>query len=131
MGLHGYFETEIFRWELEDAELDRVTLGEDCAHWFKAGLRAAAVTGEPVQEDWGWVLPVTLEGQKLWLMLQKWHSTERGWHVWIESRGALAWLWRQRSHTAAVRLRELVQRLLTDETRVSGLRWVESVDALD
>jgi hypothetical protein len=131
MSLHGYFETEIFRWELEDAEVDRVTLGEDCARWFKSGLRAPAVAGEPVQEDWGWALPTTLEGQQLWLMLQKWHSTERGWHVWIEPKGAFSWLWRQRSRAAAVRLRDLVERLLMDETRVSGLRWVESVEALD
>ena len=131
MGLHGYFETEMFRWELEDADVDRVILGEDCAEWFKSGLRTAGVSGEPVQEDWGWVMPVTLEGQPLWFMLQKWHSTQLGWHVWIEPKGMRSWLSSKRSQAAAVLLRDLVHRLLTDDTRVSQLRWVESVEALE
>ena len=129
--LHGYFETEMFRSELEDADVDRVILGEDCVRWFESGVRLTATTGEPIQEDWGWVLPVTLEGQQLWLMLQKWHTTELGWHVWIESRGIRSWLSRKRSQAAAGLLRELVHRLITAERRVSKLRWVESVEALD
>ena len=76
------------------------------------------------------MLPVTLEGQNLWLMLQKWHGTERGWQVWIEARGIRSWLSRKQSHRAAARLRELVHQLLMD-TRVKNLRWVASVEALE
>lgn len=122
--LHGYFETELFRSQLDDAELDRVVLGSDCADWFKSRLVGTVAASEPVQEDFGWVLPVTLSGQSLWLMVQKWHTTDHGWHVWIEPRGLLARIQRARAAAGATELRSALDRLAASEPRMGGIRWV-------
>lgn len=129
--LHGYFETDMFRWQLDDADLDRVVLGEDCAGWFKSRLVEVAEAGEPVQEDFGWVLPVTIAGQNLWLMLQKWHTTDHGWHVWIEPKGLLARVQWTRSAAAATELRDAIDRLAAGEPRMGGIRWVAGPEELE
>lgn len=129
--LHGYFETQLFRFQLDDADLDRVMLGRDCAEWFKSRLVGTAEAGEPVEEDFGWVLPVTIAGQSLWLMLQKWHTTERGWHIWIEPRGLVARIQRTRFAAAATELRDAIDRLLVGETRMGGIRWVAGPGELE
>jgi len=129
--LHGYFETEMFRSHLDDAELDRVVLGSDCANWFKSRLGGTAVTGEPVQEDYGWVLPVTIAGQNFWFMLQKWHTTYHGWHVWIEPRDLLARVLGKRSAAAATLLRDAVDRFLLEDPRITGISWVADPKELE
>ena len=129
--LHAYFETEMFCSELHDRDIDQVVLGGDCAKWFRSRLAPDRDTGEPIQEDWGWVLPVTVAGQGLWFMIQKWHTTDRGWHVWIEPRGLLSRIFGSRFGAAAVRLRDTADRLLTNEPRVNALRWVGEAGDLE
>jgi hypothetical protein len=129
-GLHAYFETQLFVAELDDAEADRGMLGSDCADWFRSRLAGAAEIGEAVRESWGWAVPVVIAGQSLWLMLQKWHSTEHGWHVWIEPRGLLGRVLAGRSMGPALRLRDTLNRVLADEPRVSKLEWVADANAL-
>lgn len=121
--LHAYFETDMFQSELDDKDFDRTVLGEDCASWFRSSLKEVE-PGEPIREDWGWALSVKLEGQNAWVMLQKWHATTRGWHVWVEPRGLAAQILRGRSGAALARLRDLVDRVISAEPRIEGLTWV-------
>jgi len=129
--LHGYFETDMFLSGLDDADVDRVMLGHDCAEWFKSRLVGTADVGEPVQESYGWASSVTIAGRSLWLMLQKWHTTERGWHVWIEPRGLLARVQRARAAAGVPELRRALDRIAANEPRVGGIRWVHDPAELE
>lgn len=128
---HAYFETEMFRIESDDSELDKHPLGEDLARWFGSKLKPGYSVGEPVSEDWGWALPIACDGQNLWLMLQKWHSTERGWHVWLEPRGLLSSLFKRRTRVATGRARDAIGRVLANEHQVEGLRWLSNPEELE
>jgi hypothetical protein len=59
------FCTELFRGEQADEELDRSSLGEDCAKWLHSKLLAVegvAPGVDPLEEDWGWTFGVRVHG---------------------------------------------------------------------
>jgi hypothetical protein len=129
--LHAHFETGMFRTESDDLELDERPLGENLAHWIGSKLESDCTVGDPISEDWGWALPIAIDGKNLWLMLQKWLSTERGWHVWIERRGLLSHFLKQRSSVVTLRACEALDRILASEHQVSGLQWFSSPEDLE
>src|SRR2546423_14807912 len=60
-GPHVAFETDRFRNDQPDDEIDQWFLGEDLAKWLHDGLvRQERVTSrfEPLEEDWGWTFGV-------------------------------------------------------------------------
>jgi len=127
--MHVRFKTERFRQVLDDDEIDRVVLGEDCIEWLRAELsgRGGVVTEFPVGEDWGYTMAVTVDGSKLWINAQDWSfQQEQTWHVWIEPRGILARMNAGRHAGATSRLRQLIGDVLAGDSAIRDVRWSDA-----
>jgi hypothetical protein len=130
--MHAYFKTSKFRQVLDDDEIDRVILGEDCVEWLRAQLSSHKdiVTKSPILEDWGWTMALSLDGSELWMNVQDWSfEREQTWHLWIEPRGILARINTRRLAAASRRLRELIEEVLSGDAEIREVRWSQAPPA--
>jgi hypothetical protein len=128
--MHAFFKTDKFRQMLDDDEIDRVVLGEDCIEWLRVRLSNGdkVVVKRPIDEDWGWTMALTLGGAQLWLNVQDW-SFEEGqtWHLWLAPRGVLIRLNRSRYAAATQLLRQLLDGVLSTDSAIREVRWSETI----
>ena len=111
-GPHVAFETDRFRNDQPDDEIDQWFLGEDLAQWLHNGLtRQEDVTSTcgPLEEDWGWTFGVRVSGTRFWINI--WNN--RTWIVGLEAKpGLLRVFHRERTGKATAHLQQLVGRML-------------------
>jgi hypothetical protein len=128
--MHAFFKTDKFRQVLDDDEIDRVVLGEDCIEWLRVQLSngKSVVAKRPIYEDWGWTMALTVDGAQLWLNVQDW-SFEEGqtWHLWLEPRGVLIRLNPGRYAAASKLLRQLLDEVLSADSAIREVRWSEAI----
>jgi len=96
-GLYVAFNTDLFRNDIPDDEIDQWFLGEDLAEWLHDGLtRQASVisTCAPIEEDGGWTFGVRASNTRFWINI--WNM--RTWIVGLEPKpGLLGALRRERT----------------------------------
>ena len=134
--MQAYFKTDEFRQELNDDEIDRVVLGQDCIHWLHSQLDAHddVAAERPIFEDWGWTMAVSVKGSQLWLNVQDWSFEEsQTWRLWLEPRGVVAAvaakLTPSRHKAASMRLRRVIDEALSGAPAIHEVRWIESKSA--
>jgi hypothetical protein len=128
--MHLFFKTDKFRQVLDDDEIGRVVLGEDCLEWFRAQLsiRNEMMTQRLVFEDWGWTMGLTVNGLQLWLNVQDWSFEQpQTWHLWIEPRGILARIRTGRYAAARTRLRQVIDEAISHEAAIREPRWSDAI----
>lgn len=92
------FETDQFRSEQPDDEIGIWFLGEDLANWLHERLVIQphiTSTCEPIEEDWGWLFGVRVEGVRF--LIPIWNM--RTWIVGLQAKPGLLGVFR-RSQTA-------------------------------
>ena len=109
-GPYVAFETDRFRNEQPDDEIDLWFLGEDLAKWLHERLVVQpqiTSTCEPVEEDWGgWIFGVRVEGIRFWI--RTWNT--RTWVVGLQAKPGLLWVFRQtQTATATAALKGTVE----------------------
>lgn len=124
------FRSDAFRKGGAGAEpIHPASLGEDLAGWIIAASRAQGIQTEeePLQEDYGWVVTMVVEGVPHWIILgYRPVSEDEGddWVAWVERKRSLLGLLRRRRgrvpNAAAVRA---VHRILEDAPEITDLRW--------
>jgi len=123
------FRTGLFRDELADDELDRRSLGGDCAKWLDSKVLTAegvAPGVDPLEEDWGWTFGVRVHG--VWFWINVWCSLQqrKGWIIGIEPRpGLLGAFRRQRTESAKAGLCAAIDMALASTPEITGRQWLD------
>jgi hypothetical protein len=123
------FSTGMFRDEQADDELDRSSLGEDCAKWLQPKLLAVegvAAGVDPLEEDWGWTFGVRVHG--VWFWINVWCSLQqrKAWIIGIEPRpGLLGAFRKQRTKSAKAGLCAAIDTALASTTEITGRQWLD------
>jgi hypothetical protein len=111
-GPYVAFETDRFRNDQPDDEIDQWHLGGDLAKWLHEGLvRQEHVTSrcDPLEEDWGWTFGIRVIDTRFWINIYN----VRIWIVGLEAKlGLLAPFLKKRTAKAIALLKELVDALL-------------------
>jgi hypothetical protein len=122
------FDTGLFRDEQPDDELDRRSLGEDCANWLYA--RLIAIEGlspgvAPLEEDWGgWTFQIRAHAHGFWIQI--WHSFNKR-ETWILGIEPSSWIIFRKKQVglAKARLRDAMNSVLASTPEISQMHWVE------
>jgi hypothetical protein len=123
-GSYVAFDTNVFRTEQTDAEIDNFLLGGDLAEWLHAELcRQNDVTShwEPLEEDWGWTFGVRAAGAKFWINI--WHADS--WIIGLEMKPGLLGVFRRAKTAGALSaLQNIVSRVLaTPDSK--NVKWYD------
>jgi hypothetical protein len=120
---HVAFETDRFRNDQPDDEIGQWFLGEDLAEWLHerlVGQERVTSTCEPVEEDWGWIFGVRVEGTRFWVAIWNAHT----WIVGLIARpGLLRAFRREQTATATATLKKVNAMLATPEFR--NVAWYD------
>lgn len=111
-GSYVAFETDRFRNDQPDDEIDQWFLGEDVARWLHDGLvqcENVTSTCTPLEEDWGWTFGVRLARTRFWVNIWNMHT----WIVGLEVRSGLLCVFHtDQTTTAELSLRQKVSEML-------------------
>ena len=112
-GPYVAFDTELFRKDQPDDEIDQWFLGEDLATWLHDRLieNENVTSGcTPVEEDWaGWTFGVRVSG--VWFWVNIWNV--RTWIVGLEAKPGLFGMFRKaRAATSVNALRRIIDQVL-------------------
>jgi len=109
---HVAFDTDLFRNEQPDEEIDQWFLGEDLAKWLHHELiRHDNITStfEPIEEDWGWTFGVRVSDTRFRINIWNLHT----WIVGLEVKpGLLGVFHKARTAIAVTALQSMVDQML-------------------
>jgi hypothetical protein len=101
--------------------------GEDLGIWLASQLRGLGVTGDSlIQEDWGWSLPVSIEGRKFYINIgiMDEPTDPPEWLVWVEVRAGFLWRLLGRSDERQQRmLCDFLEQILSSDASMSCIEW--------
>jgi hypothetical protein len=103
--------------------------GEDAASWLAEHLDGEQVScGSPFQEDWGWSVPIEVDGRKFFINLGLTEETSSVpvWLVWVESRSFLSKILRSSDSPAKRLLCERLSNILALAPEISDVRWSDA-----
>jgi hypothetical protein len=81
------FKTDLFVFRQLDADIDRWSVGGDCAAWFYVRLllvEPIRPSREPLMDEWGWVCEVAIRAVRIRLNVWAFHPVENCWILGIE-----------------------------------------------
>lgn len=126
MNTHVTFTTAVFETKTPQANfINPCCFGEDCAKWLAAeltgkGLAVAAV----VQEDWGWIFTVTVDGRAFWVGVGSLEEEADQWLVFCDSRLSFFKKMFGKADEASQRLLcNTIDDVLKSTSHVSEVQW--------
>ena len=99
------------------------------AAWLAARLGNEHVScGDPFQEDWGWTLPVQVEGAKFFVNigLTEEETEVPMWLAWIESRGLPSRVLGRKDSPSRRSLCERLDAVLKSAPEISHVQWSDA-----
>lgn len=109
----------------EDEQVNPGRYGEELATWLIEQLRrTGASAAGPYEEDWGWLVELTWNGQRFSLPCGNMDFSRTEWLIWIQPhRGLLNRLLRRNHAEATAELALALHAILKSEPRISELEW--------
>jgi hypothetical protein len=86
MQTHVEFRSDRFPpYDGEEEQVNPEMWGKRLAEFLRDGLRGEGIqTGEPIAEDWGWMLPIVNERFRLWIGCGRYQEYPDGFLCFIE-----------------------------------------------
>ena len=114
----------------EEGQINLGCFGRALAVWLREQLTAVDVeVGEPVAEDWGWLLGATLHASHFGIGCANVDDSDSDWLVFVETvgPGILAKLFRRAppKTDAAVALSRQIDAILRAEPEITSLEWFQ------
>lgn len=113
--------------EGEDKLVNPGVCGKRLADFLRDGLRGEGIeTGEPIAEDWGWVLPLSDDPFGVWVGCSTNGEERDGFWCFLHPRKvSLRRLFGKRTELQdwASTLREAIDRVLNEESGVHAKHW--------
>ena len=128
METHVEFRSDRFPpYDGEQEEINPGRYGKRLAEFVKQGLKDKGFeVGEPVAEDWGWVVPIANKGFSMWIGCGNYDEyPSDGFLCFIEPHTPTIRRWFRRVDTSArvAALRDAVDDLLANEPGIRDKRW--------
>jgi hypothetical protein len=100
--------------------------GKRLADFLRDGLRGEGFeTGEPVAEDWGWLVPVLSERFRLWIGCGHYQEYPDGFLCFIEPHKPFVrkFLMKVDTRERIAALQHAIDRVLTEDAGIRAKRW--------
>jgi len=127
MKTHVEFRSDAFpAYEGEVKEINPGRFGKRLAEFLAAGLaREGFEAGDPIAEDWGWVLPIKNETFPLWIGCGNYEEYSNGFLCFIEPhKPFVRSLFKKISTGSRVgALQEAMHNVLSANARISDIKW--------
>ncbi len=127
MQTHLEFRSDRFPpYDGEEREVNPGRYGKRLAEFLQRGLAAKGFeTGEPVAEDWGWLVPIRNDAFPLWVGCGNYEEYAEGFLCFIEPHTPTVRRWFRRIDASArVReLRDAIDAVLSTDPGVRDKRW--------
>lgn len=81
------FKTDLFVFRQRDEDIDKWSVGGDCAGWFYVRLLLMdniQSDCEPVMEDWGWTFAVSVDSVRVRINVWAFYEIENCWLFGVE-----------------------------------------------
>lgn len=128
--METYVEFRSDRFPPYDGEEDEINpgrYGKRLAEFLQSGLSAEGfVTGPPIAEDWGWVLPVENRAFTMWIGCANYDEyPDDGFLCFIEPHTPTVRRWFRKISTMArvAELRNAIDAILSAEPAIRDKRW--------
>ena len=122
-----HFQTQLFNsTEVKPDFINPRCFGEDLADWLAARLGSEHVSCEaPFQEDWGWTLPVQVEGAKFFVNigLTDEETEVPKWLASVEPRGLAGRFFGTKNSPSRRSLCERLESVLNSTPGISHVEW--------
>jgi hypothetical protein len=127
MQTHVEFQSDRFpALEGEEKLVNPGLWGKQLADFLRKGLHHQGFeTGEPIPEDWGWVVPVLNQSFRLWIGCGRYQEYENGFLCFIEPHTASVWKLFKRIDTRdrIAALQQAMDNALAADAGISSKRW--------
>ena len=127
MQTHVEFRSDRFPgYEGEEDQISPGLWGKRLAEFLRDGLRLEGFeTGEPVAEDWGWVVPIANEHFRLWIGCGHYQEYPDGFLCFIEPHSPVVRKFLKRVDTRArvTSLQQAIDKVLAESDGIREKRW--------
>lgn len=124
---HLLFTTELFLFHQRDEELDRWSVGGDCAAWFYMRLinrERIAPRLEPTMEDWGWTFRVLVDSIQVTVNVWAFFEIDNCWLIGVEAnRPILSWRSAVSCEGATNLVCVALEDIITQDVQFSKWKW--------
>src|SRR5262245_6314923 len=128
METHVEFRSDLFPpHNGEEDDVNPGRYGKRLAEFIQRGLQAKGLSmGEPVAEDWGWIVPIKNDAFPLWIGCGNYDEyPENGFLCFIEPHTPTIRKWFRKIDTTArvAEVRNAIDDVLSAEPGIRGKRW--------
>ena len=127
MQTHVEFRSDRFPpYETESVQVNPELWGKRLAEFFRDGLRGEGFqTGEPIAEDWGWMVPIANEKFRLWIGCGRYQEYPDGFLCFIDPHQPFIRKLLGRIDTTETigSLQRAMDKLLTEDAGIRAKRW--------